>query len=426
MRGIAVLTLACLAIAGCIGSPSSPLTANDAPTPPSLDTIAALLADVPCEVDVVGPETTANLLGLADLDLTGASGSHGEIDIHDHWLISARLGDSGFDILDIADPLHPVVVGNYSQSPSHSYDVKWTTDGQSALVGHRAGIVVVDMRDPLHPVNESAWEFPKPAPLLFGNTENAHMLYATNVDGREIVLLAPNTNTGVWILELTGAPGARELKLLSKFGENINGPLGPHDMWATFDEDLQVPVLYVANGFAGWLAADLSDPAKPVMLGGALPMLDPYQGYTHTIQAAKVGDRRLVVTIAEVGLNALKVYDATNLRAPILLGTWTSKPVPIGPEHNLQIVGDQLFVAHYREGMYAFNLSAVAPLPTPAGIAPIAHFAVGPDPQLGLNFGDVWDVVVKDGLIYLSEIDFGVHVVGFGCMQPAPGLSSTG
>jgi hypothetical protein len=252
------------------------------------------------------------------------------------------------------------------------------------------------------------------------------MLYAYNVQGREIVLLAPNTNTGVWILELAGPPGHRELKLLSKFGENINGPLGPHDMWVTFDEDLQKPVLYVANGFAGWLAADISDPANPIMLGGALPMLDPYQGYTHTIQAAKIGGKRIVVTMAEVGLNALKVYDASDFRVPILLGTWTSKPVPIAPEHNLQIVNETLFLAHYKEGMYAFDLAQIPSVPTPAGLAPIAHFAVGPDPGLGLNFGDVWDVVVHDGLIYLSEIDFGVHVVGFGCMPPAPGLSSTG
>jgi len=419
--------LVAAAFAGCVGQPA-PLAGGPAATASDAHaTLASLLADVPCEAGAVGDATSENLKELARLDLHEA-GEHGEIDIHGDLMLVSDYAQGGFEVVNISDPLEPLHVASFS-TPG-GLDVKFTLDGTGALVGSRGGVDVVDLRDPAHPANESSWEFPPPDPL-HNEFQNAHMLFVFPIGGKEIVFLAPNSNDGVLLFELQGEPGHRALKMLSKFGSNLNGPLGPHDMWVTDDEDLKKPVLYVANGFGGWLAADVTDPANPKSLGGVLPELDPYQGYTHTIQAAKVGGRRLVATISEVGANAMKVYDATDLAHPLLLAEWTSKLVPLGPQHNLQIVGDKLLFAHYLEGAYVFNLTALPPAPVNGLWKPMAHFALDQPPpgtplSSDFNFGGVWDVVVHDGLVYLSEMEFGPHIVGFGCFQPGSGWHSTG
>jgi len=260
------------------------------------------------------------------------------------------------------------------------------------------------------------------------------MLYTARIADKDWVFVASNADRGVDILTLDGTPGARTLTLVTSWaplnGLLGGGPLGPHDMWVTYDERLETHVLYAANGFEGWWAADIADPASPRLLGVSLNQ-DAHQGYTHTIQAAWVGDRRLVATIEEVGANSLKVYDATDLRLPVLLGSWVRDAAhPTWPQHNLQIVDGKLYVAHYTEGLFVFDLTKVPSIPLTGAyrLAPMAHLA-GPGATATslIRFDNVWDVVIADGIVYTSDTDLGVTAVGFGCLTPGdPLLTSTG
>jgi hypothetical protein len=183
-------------------------------------------------------------------------------------------------------------------------------------------------------------------------------------------------------------------------------------------------LLYSADGFHGWTVFDLADPASPMPIGG---LVLPQPGYTHTIQAARFGERRIVVTIAEVGENLLQIYDATILQAPILLASWQVAPLATTPQHNINIVGDHLYVAHYGYGMYVFDLTTVGTLPL-AGVGtfqPVAHYdpVPGGEPYVaGIGgFEAVYDVVLQDGLLYVSGFSDpvnGVEVMGFGCIVP--------
>jgi hypothetical protein len=224
------------------------------------------------------------------------------------------------------------------------------------------------------------------------------------------------------VLKLTGPAGKREIEFVTQSLLVEGGPLGPHDMYIGFDEHLETWVLYAADGYEGWLAYDIADPAAPTFLGG---FLHPSSGYTHTIQAGWIKGRRIVATVEEVGVNLLKVYDATNLLNPVLLGVWYQNEGtgPVASQHNLQIVKNHLYVAHYGGGVYVFDLAKIAEEATPltSAIEPVARYR-----PAGTSF---WDVVLEDGLLYTGKFapGGGFDVVGFGCITPGTSaLTSTG
>jgi hypothetical protein len=253
---------------------------------------------------------------------------------------------------------------------------------------------------------------------------NAHMLGTARIGQDDWVFLAPNSNSGIWILRVDGEPGSRTLEYVTQTLPAEGGPLGPHDLFVHQDPFTSQWLLYSADGFHGWTVFDLADPTAPMPLGG---FVAPQPGYTHTIQAARFGERRLVVTIAEVGENLLQVFDATILQAPVLLATWQVEPLATTPQHNINIVGDHLYVAHYGYGMYVFDLTTVPGLPLAGimGFEPVAHYdpVPGGEPYIvGIGgFEAVYDVVLQDGLLYVSGFSEpleGVDVLGFGCIAP--------
>ncbi|HVM44547.1 MAG TPA: hypothetical protein VM582_01330 [Candidatus Thermoplasmatota archaeon] len=395
--------------------------------------LRALLADVPCEVASVGAQTSDNMLEIANLPYDGSE--HGEIDARGDWLLVARYQAGGFEVVSLADPGAPALVSVFQSEEENAQDVKWMPDDRTAVVGVNRKVLLVDvgpvidaagsmtperMADAgIAPVLLGEWEYPRDPRNPHDFIANMHMLTTARIGETDYVFVAPNTDTGVWLLKREGDA----LEHVTHFGAPLGGSaLGPHDMSLAWDEKMQAPVLYVANGFEGWLAWDVSVPETPKLLA-VMPNLDPGAvSYTHSALGAWVGDRRLVVTIGEVGVNMMKVYDATNWQAPVLLGVWwADKARPHMPQHNIQIVGERLYVAHYTEGVLVFDLSTIGRLPllSSLGIAPIARYAP-PERETpdSLGFGNVWDVVVHRGLLYVNDMSRGTAVVGYGCLLP--------
>lgn len=416
-------------LAGCAGTTPA-VEVPDPSLPQTADRYAearALAAGLPCEADAAGTATSANLLPLGNGTFPDAG--VGDFDIRGH-LLAANAG-----ILDITDPLRPRLVSDFlaAEIPSGG-DAKWMPDNRTVVVGGGA-VTLVDVSDLANPRAEASWDLSEGGavpglPQLF---LNAHMLYAARIGGEDWVFVAPNSNHGVWILRAEGEWPERRLEYVAQTLPVEGGPLGPHDMFVHQDPFTGTWLLYAADGFHGWIVYDVDDPANPMPVGGHVR---PETGYTHTIQAADVGGRRIVATIQEVGVNLLEVYDATNLLAPVLLGTWQVAPAATTPQHNLNIVNGTLYVAHYGHGMYAFDLRALGVLPASqvARMEPVAHY----DPQpggdayvLGIGgFEALYDVVVHDGLVYVggfSEPVLGIHVLAYGCNAIGdPALRSVG
>lgn len=401
----------------------------------AFEKIRGLLENVPCEAPV-SMETSQNLLKLNVVNFPEAEAAIGsqEIDIHEDMLLMAagQSGAAGFELWNIGDPLTPYQISNWTETRG-KLDVKFSPDGTTAFVGAGWGIDVVDITDPLLPERASQFQFSS-VPTMPGEAgRNAHMMYTAEINDESWLFLAPNSNTGVWILKIVGDGPARSLEFVGTTQPIEGGPLGPHDMYVQYDADLKKWLVYSSDGFHGWEVFDVSDPTNPQLAGG---IIRPEGGYTHTIQAQKINGKRIVVTIAEVGVNVLEVYDASNLQAPILLGVWNiatfGTPNPAGlafPQHNFNLVDGKMYLAHYGSGIFVFDLAELSGTPVvgTSELRPIAHYASAQTQSLPTSFNEFWDVVVKDGLVYGSNRVTGVHVVGFGCLDAGDaGLTSDG
>jgi hypothetical protein len=289
------------------------------------------------------------------------------------------------------------------------------------------------VRDPLNPVTVGEWNFTDakvatdPAPRA---GQNAHMIYTARIGGVDWVFLAPNSNTGIWMLKLEGTPEHRHLTYVAQTLPIEGSVIGPHDMFVNHDEKDGHWYLYSADGFNGWAVFNVDDPSKPSLAGG---FVNPAEAaYTHSIQAQWVNGRRLVATIGEVGVNIFKVYDATNLRAPLLLAVFQANPGAGSgaPEHNFNIVAGKLYLSYYSLGMYVFDLTKLTGVPgaDTVNLKPVAHWGNNPEGATSpAGFTGIWDTVLKDGVIYLSNIEGGLYVVGYGCNHmPDANLTSTG
>lgn len=426
---LSVALVAAVALAACLetGRPAGDDAGDLAPdTEDAWAKIRGLLADVPCKVESVGRGTTDNVLVLSrqEFERTGTL----QADHAPGLILMSRPG--GFALVDISNPLEPVLRTEYSDAGG-SLDVKFSPDNHTALIGTSRGLHMVDIRDPDTPEPAGEWsinDHPAPPAGPAANLE-VHMLYTIRINDVDWVFVENVSGTGVLILRLEGPPEARRLTYVTQTLPVHGGYGAPHNVYVEWDADLRAWLMYVANGFDGWMVFDVSDPARPTLVGG---WTAPESGFAHTALPAKIGDRRLVVTMAEVGVNFLKIYDATDLRAPVLLGVWQAEPGTGSnrPQHEIQIVDGLLYFAAYGHGVYVFDLRTVGPTPVAEtlDLAPIAHYGhtAGRTASPPTFYNDFKDVLVVDGLIYASNQHDGLHVLGFGCATAGdPRLTST-
>jgi hypothetical protein len=450
--------LLCLALlvplSGCTGGVTPPATATTSAAPSQATVwrdVNAAMAGVPCQSPFSGNpgESTQNLKLLSGLAIPDSrDGIHAELDIRGNLAVHARYDSGGFEVYDIADPLHIQHLGNFTEAPG-ALDVKFSPDNQTVLVGTGGGITLADIRDPANVVKAGQWNFTDAPRFPTGPgglpEQNAHMIYTARIGGADWAFLAPNSNSGIWVLRLEGDPAHRRLTYVTQTLPVEGGPLGPHDLFVQKDALDSHWYLYSSDGFHGWTVFNVDDPARPALAGA---WANPAEGgYTHTIQAQAINGKRIVATIAEVGANFLRVYDASSLGTPILLGQYQAKsdgastnpqspgPSAAHPQHNFNIVGGNLFLSYYSYGMYVFNLTAFTagrslPAVGSLTLAPVAHWAVGGESpsDAPLNFAGYWDTVVQDGVIYVSWIEGGLVALGYGCHGnlPNPALTSTG
>ena len=77
-------------------------------------------------------------------------------------------------------------------------------------------------------------------------------------------------------------------------------------------------------------------------------------------------------------------------------------------------------MGHYTEGFFVFNLSSVLAGPPVLGtleLRPMAHWAVeDPAEPDTLGFANVWDIAVRRGVVYASDLTGKVTSVGFACL----------
>jgi len=190
-------------------------------------------------------------------------------------------------------------------------------------------------------------------------------------------------------------------------------------------------LVFLAYWDSGFIALDLTNPALPVFQGRTI-YPDKADGDAHS--ASYDDERKLLFTAdedfcknsgpgIEKGLGYLRVYDYSNLAAPVQIGEYRT-PNSIGTNtqaagdysiHNALVVGTDIYMSWYSDGIRVVDAS------NPSAIQEVAYFVppsannpVKPS-QRGVlsNAPQVWGVAydAATGLIYASDMNSGLWIL---------------
>lgn len=394
---------------------------------------------------VMGPEhehgdlgahalSTSSMELLARNDFSDAGVPYvasGEVDLlgEDHLVVAGVL--DGFYVVDVSDRAAPRTV-SFTPHPSFNGDVKASKSGNFVFLGTQLigfqGVQAWNVAVRERPVLAGAW----PVLGVPGETANGgcHML---SVHG-DYLYCAPNDAT-VRIFRVTETPAAIALEPVGMYapkdaplpvlaGSDAGGEM-THDMTVQDDPVTGKPVMYVSFWSYGVRVVDVSDPAKPVELGAWTGEgSDAYDGNVHTSMATMLDGKRVIVTIPEYASTpAVTLLDATDYASMSAIGVWAphsaeefndaEEDPSTFSTHNFQVVGGRAYVAMYHGGVWVLDLATMTPLgyylPSEAPPQSLA--------ELPSIFGGVvpntWDIVLKDGVIYASDIPTGLYALRF-------------
>ena len=430
-----------LVVAGLLAGCSSPAQDVEPEAPPVLP--AQGLPDLPCEPSrsTVGLSPSLEVLAVETFGDDGGFREEIDTTVRDGrplLAVSQPNGDA-LEFLDVGDPRAPRLLATwYGDEGGYLDDFKFLPDGSGIVtVGRTLRLLDARVLEDVRVEADLA---------LDGGPAGAygHTVQVWTLDGGTYVSMAKAEGGDLSIFRLDGAPGARTIQRLAHFGATpvsaLPGrpdPIRSHDTWFEVDPQSGVPLLWVANVHWGVIAYDVSDPSNPAVASTMPPAADnPVVGYMHTAQVAHLPDgRRLVVGAQEFETGVLKVWDATDLAAPRYIGYYHT-PVPTYAFHNMQVVGQYVFAAHFNDGLFVFDL---AELPTTSGQAAFmqvfahapAEGVTGEEVRNPVSRAGTYDgtleVVVRDGILWTTEVDAGVRSLAFGCLEPGDArATSTG
>jgi hypothetical protein len=349
-----------------------------------------------------------------------------------------QCSGSGFRILDISNRSNPVEVSTYSGRTCA--DIKVTSDGAYAII---MGREIVDVQDKEKPV------------LVDEPTSFCHMCYIKVIGPKEYVFLARDKaheipfGSGVGIYELVREPKVGLVHVSDYVvapADRVNTHLVDgdvyahqvHDMTVYLDPQLNKTIMLAAYGDLGVRVVDVSNPAQPVEIGAWDDFMGDL-GDVHTVGVDFIGGKRIIAAATEngaiidpvgsaSGYSAGYVYllDATDLSNIVTLGKWinpgkhASGPQAVGvySTHNIQFVQGRVYLAHYHAGVWVLDAASYVKSATPSATRTLMK--QDDVPTWGFFFTstetkspNVWDVVLKDGYLYASDIDSGLHVLHF-------------
>lgn len=459
-----VLVVLTLVLAGCVASPpAAELSASPIEDP----IVEAHDHSDPDEHALATPNM--RLLAFSSLGETAneTRGTYGEVDIQGDRAYVAVLGDGGempgFVIVDIAMRDAPEVISFVPSPGTRVADVKADPENAFLFLGGERGAptsagratrTVGDLQKGVAGGPEGVQSFASrngirvydvsdpAAPTLVAEAlsdSGCHMLSYQEIAGAKWVFCV---GVGVNIYRFDDAEPS--LSLAARYAPtaprgqagavqaNPTDPLSafffdttPHDITVQVDELTGATLMYASYWDLGLRIVDVSDPTKPAEVGawegqGA----ERWAGNLHTAMASATPDgRRLVYAIPELftgdDVPAIFVVDATDLAKPTLVGEWAAPGEHPNDGirfslHNFQVVGGRLYLAYYHAGVWVLDVSGErAAAPEALGYYFPNQRVTTFLPQEETNAPDVWDVVLKDGRIYASDIHTGLYVLHF-------------
>jgi len=307
----------------------------------------------------------------------------------------------------------------------------WTSPNgrEYAIIGYWNGTAIYDITDPKNVVQCDTI----PGPTSFYNYREF-----TVVDNYlYIVSEGTNNNAGLQIVNLQYLPDSvRHVR---------NWTFGSYNRTHTVKSSGNFLYLNGANTNAGALQiVDITDRENPVARGvGPAPYVHDCFIKNDTVYAANIytpsrmsiinvtnkdnptlitqhvysnavchnvwtsNNRRWLLTTDEGGSNHLKIWNAENLSN--ITFVYEYMPYELAMVHNAYFKGDTIFMAHYRAGVVALDVSNLPNQPTVIGYY---DTYVGS----GLAYQGAWNVYpyFNSGRFIVSDIKTGLYVLRFG------------
>ncbi|HNQ61613.1 MAG TPA: choice-of-anchor B family protein [Bacteroidia bacterium] len=174
-----------------------------------------------------------------------------------------------------------------------------------------------------------------------------------------------------------------------------------HDMFVVND------TVYASCGYDGLYIYHYNESSNQFQQLGSLTTY-PDQGYNHSSFLSR--DHTMLYMCDEVpdGM-AVKVVDVTDLLSPTVVDTFYSNPGATA--HNPYVIDDQLFIAYYQDGVYAYDIS-VPSAPVKTGYFD-THPQNPPGTYPGTAYQGCWSVYtdLPSGILLASDMQLGLFVL---------------
>jgi len=315
--------------------------------------------------------------------------------IHQDGREYAAIGTgTGTAFYNVTDPAATYFVGFIPGPPSKWREMKqyrsWmyvVTEG----TGPGEGLQIVRMTDPEHPVLAATYA------VGFARS------HTVSVDTARAILICNGTRYNAGL----GAYPPSGMRILSIANPEAPAPLAtfpsgaivPSNDDSVYIHD-SVPIgnrLYASSIYFGIQRIfDFTNPAAPVPIAAwHYP-----GGFTHNSWPDKTGNW-LYITDEKNG-EPLKIFDISNLSAPVLFNRYTSNPGAI--VHNVHVRGDEIYVSNYTEGIRVLDSSDPGH-PAEFGFADSYSGPSG-------NYDGVWEVCpfFPSGTVIASDMETGLWV----------------
>ncbi|HWH07709.1 MAG TPA: hypothetical protein VNX21_00820 [Candidatus Thermoplasmatota archaeon] len=438
MRAAAIALLALL-VAGCV-SPTSTQAPGDAPSAAEGAWPLPIPDPMGHDHDHSDPSLHGVAWGFAQVahhpvagNAGHSAGAHALAYEAGFLFVAAYGGDAdaegGVFVFDAKDPAAPKLVGRVKLAGALGGDrsLGATDDGEFAVLGTEAltslghlsptppGIWLIDARDKANP---------RVAGYANTGTFGAHSITIHRIGGKDYVFVGAASAQNVFEIVRTPLP------MLRAVGER---PIG-HDAVVEDDPLLGAPLLYAANGGAGFEVWDVSDPARPqkVAAWNIPDRGDRY--YVHHSAVQFIEGRRIVVVESEDWEDypsPLWVLDATDFEDIQVLANWSNPGGHAAAAlryslHNPVFLGDKLVVAHYHGGVWALDLSTAQAradppvvgvfLPSEPGGKPVKPAGYAIMSARGRSFAVTdtpmtMDVKVVGDLVYAADLHTGIYAL---------------
>jgi len=362
-------------------------------------------------------------------DDLGARGLNSAVALAGRCAFVGSRGSGPIEIVDVVDPAHPRTAGSLPGRPA-------TTARELRAIPDRRLLIVLSYalgRGGANRFDVYRWtdDCARPEPIgahdFGGQPPHEFYLWRDPGGGQRILLFTAMFKGGAGALQVVDVSNPAAPSLAGTW----SAPIGSLHSLSLSPDGRRA---YLALWTGGLLVADVSEftagAASPQLhlltpVAGALPA--PAGGNVHS--AVPVPSRELLLLTDEryppgCPYGPARLVDAADPAHLREIGTIAApendiavcrgSPFATYTSHNPTIVGDLAFVTWYASGVQVLDLADPAHPRRLAEFRPAASEPGQRDPQLGGTRTMTWSYpIVRDGLIYLADIDEGLYVLRY-------------